>query len=197
MNSARVAHSPQRPVNDLERVSPSQRTEQVEPKPAWMVDNERNIQTLRRQGVRIGEDCVIFTNQFSLEPYLVEIGDGVAISGGTMFLTHDGAAWLLRRRGRLAAQHFGRIVVGSDTYIGQNCLILPGTTIGAHCIVGAGAVVRGTIPENSVVVGNPGQVAGRTSMLLEMMDASPNTLDTYHLSGPAREATIRRHFGLS
>lgn len=169
----------------------------VESRPAWVVQNELTIRELRRQGVRIGVDCVILTNQFSLEPYLVEIGDGVAISGGTMFLTHDGSAWLLRRRSRPSAQHFGRIVVGSETYIGQNCIILPGTTIGAHCIIGAGAVVRGAIPDNSVVIGNPGKVAGRTSLLLEMMDADPNTLDTFHLAGPERELMIKRHFGLA
>jgi hypothetical protein len=57
-------------------------------------------------------------------------------------------------------------------------------------------VVRGTIPDNSVVIGNPGRVAGRTSLFLEMMDASPNTLDSFHLSEPERESMIRRHFGL-
>ena len=46
-------------------------------------------------------------------------------------------AWLLRRT-RPEAQHFGRIVVGDDTYIGQNCIILPGSRIGSNCIIGAG-----------------------------------------------------------
>lgn len=162
----------------------------------WRTRNERLIARLRRRGVAIGTGCVILTDQFSLEPYLVEIGDRVAVSGGTMFLTHDGAAWLLRRR-RPDAQHFGRITVGDDTYIGQNCIILPGARIGSHCIVGAGAVVRGTIPDNSVAMGNPATVVGRTGLFLEMMDASPDTLDTYSLPEEERARRILGHFQAS
>jgi acetyltransferase-like isoleucine patch superfamily enzyme len=161
----------------------------------WKIENEQRIQRLREQGVRIGKDCVIFTTEFSLEPYLVEIGDRVAISGGTIFLTHDGSVWLLRPR-RPNAQHFGTITVGDNTYIGQNCVVLPGTRIGSNCIIGAGAVVRSTIPDNSVAVGNPATVIGRTSLFLEMLDASPDTLDSLALAPAEREALIRRHFAL-
>jgi acetyltransferase-like isoleucine patch superfamily enzyme len=160
----------------------------------WKAENEARIAGLRRQGVAIGTDCVIFTDRFSLEPCLVEIGDRVAIAGGTMFLTHDGTAWLLRRT-RPEAQHFGRIVVGSDTFIGQNCLILPGTRIGSNCVVGAGAVVRGTVADGTVVMGNPARVVGRTSLLVALLDASPDTLDTYTLPEDERQRRIRRHFG--
>lgn len=162
--------------------------------PDWKSANRALIARLRRRGVTIGEDCLIFTESFSLEPYLVEIGDRVAIAGGTMFLTHDGSAALLRRT-RPDAQHFGRIRVGHDSFIGQNCLILPGATIGAHCIIGAGSVVRGTIPDNMVAVGNPAAVVGRASLLLHMMNASPDTLDTFSLTPAERERRVREHFG--
>jgi acetyltransferase-like isoleucine patch superfamily enzyme len=161
----------------------------------WKIENERTIEELRRQGVKIGRDCVIFTTQFSLEPYLVEIGNRVAVSGGTMFLTHDGSVWSLRAR-RPNAQHFGRITVGDNTYIGQNCIILPGTRIGSDCIIGAGAVVRATIPDNSVVAGNPATVIGRTSLFVEMLDASADTLDTLNLPAGERQALLRRHFAI-
>ena len=101
----------------------------------WKIENERTIEKLRQQGVRIGDDCVIFTTQFSLEPYLVEIGNRVAISGGTIFLTHDGSIWLLRGR-RANAQHFGKITVGDNTYIGQNCIVLPGRRSAPTALLG-------------------------------------------------------------
>lgn len=160
----------------------------------WRAGNDARIARLRRLGATVGEQCVIFAEQVPLEAYLLEIGDRVAVAGGTVFLTHDGAAWLLRRT-RTEAQHFGRIVVGSDTFIGQNCLILPGARIGAHCVVGAGAVVRGTIPDGTVALGNPAAVVGRTSLFLAMMDASPDTLDTFSLSAAERERRVRDHFG--
>lgn len=168
----------------------------VSRRPRWRARSDAFIARLRSRGATIGHACTIFADEFPLEPYLVEIGDRVAIAGGTVFLTHDGAAWLLRRT-RPDAQHFGRIVVGSDTFIGQRCMLLPGARIGSNCIVGAGSVVRGTIPDNAVALGNPATVVGRTGLLLEMMNASSDTLDTFSLSADDRERLVRDHFGRS
>ena len=49
-------------------------------------------------------------------------------------------------------------VIGHDVWLGYNALILPGAQVGNGVIIGAGAVVRGTIPDYGVVTGNPGQV---------------------------------------
>lgn len=49
-------------------------------------------------------------------------------------------------------------IIGHDVWLGYNALILPGARVGNGVIIGAGAVVRGTIPDYSVVTGNPGQV---------------------------------------
>jgi acetyltransferase-like isoleucine patch superfamily enzyme len=161
----------------------------------WKVENERRIGRLREQGIRIGRDCIIFTPEFSTEPYLVEIGDRVVVAGGTQFLTHDGSVHLLRPR-RPLAQHFGKITVGDNTFIGQNCLILPGVRIGSDCLIAAGSVVRSSIPDNSVAAGNPARIIGRSSLFIEMLDASPDTIDSLAMSAEEREAVIRNHFAL-
>jgi acetyltransferase-like isoleucine patch superfamily enzyme len=135
------------------------------------------------------------TEEFSTEPYLIEVGNRVAVAGGTVFLTHDGSIRLIRNS-RPNAQHLGRVVVGDDTYIGQNCVLLPGTHIGARCILGAGSVVRGQIPDNSLVAGNPARIIGRASLMLERMVNSPDTLDTLHLPEEERRALLEKHFGL-
>ncbi|WP_300064744.1 CatB-related O-acetyltransferase [uncultured Roseobacter sp.] len=49
-------------------------------------------------------------------------------------------------------------VIGHDVWIGAEARILPGAQIGSGVIVGTCAVVGGTIPDYSVVVGNPGRV---------------------------------------
>lgn len=51
--------------------------------------------------------------------------------------------------------------IGHDVWIGKDAIILPGTQIGHGVIVGAGSVVRGTIPDYSIVAGNPGVVIRR------------------------------------
>ena len=42
--------------------------------------------------------------------------------------------------------------------VGAGSVILPGLTIGAYAMVGAGAVVTRSVPDRAVVVGNPARV---------------------------------------
>jgi len=44
--------------------------------------------------------------------------------------------------------------------IGANATILPGITVGANSMVGAGAVVTRDVPQNAIVVGNPARISG-------------------------------------
>ena len=50
------------------------------------------------------------------------------------------------------------VVVGYGADIGMNASILPGVHIGAHSVVGAGAVVTHDVPEYAVVAGVPARV---------------------------------------
>ncbi|MGK0413936.1 MAG: acetyltransferase-like isoleucine patch superfamily enzyme [Polaribacter sp.] len=49
-------------------------------------------------------------------------------------------------------------VIGEDSHIGANSVVLAGVTIGKRCQIGAGSVVTKDIPPFSVVVGNPARV---------------------------------------
>ena len=49
-------------------------------------------------------------------------------------------------------------VVGNDVWIGMNALICPGARIGNGVVVGAGSVVRGTVPDYAIVAGNPATI---------------------------------------
>lgn len=50
------------------------------------------------------------------------------------------------------------IIIENDVWIGANCVILDGVTIGKGSVIGAGSVVTKSIPSNSVAVGNPCRV---------------------------------------
>lgn len=50
------------------------------------------------------------------------------------------------------------VVIGYGADIGTNATILPGVHVGAHSIVGAGAVVTADVPEYAVVAGVPARV---------------------------------------
>ena len=47
------------------------------------------------------------------------------------------------------------IIIGNDVLIGANCIILKGVTIGDRTVVGAGAVVTRSIPNDCIAAGNP------------------------------------------
>ncbi len=157
--------------------------------------DESVVDELRRRGVRIGKECRIYSKEFSREPYLITLGDGVGIAGGVKFITHNGAARLLRS-GRPGIQSFGRIDIADDSFIGENAILLPGTSIGRNCIIAAGAVVHGPIPDNSLVVGNPARIVGRASLYLRLLNRHPLTMDTFYLSEEERRGRILAACGL-
>jgi len=52
----------------------------------------------------------------------------------------------------------GDITLGDGVWVGAMAIILPGTTIGAGSVIGAGAVVQGHFPAFSVIAGHPARV---------------------------------------
>lgn len=51
-----------------------------------------------------------------------------------------------------------QIIIEDEVWIGANCVITIGVTIGKHSIVGAGSVVTKDIPPYCIAVGNPAKV---------------------------------------
>jgi acetyltransferase-like isoleucine patch superfamily enzyme len=109
--------------------------------------------------IKIGKDCV-FTGKnisFGSEPYLIEIGNRVRITADVKFETHDGGVGVFRDE-YPGINIYGKIIVGDNTFIGHNSIIMPGVTIGSNVVIGAGSVVTKDIPPNSVAVGIPAKV---------------------------------------
>jgi acetyltransferase-like isoleucine patch superfamily enzyme len=53
---------------------------------------------------------------------------------------------------------FEKVQIGRWAWVGAKCIILPGTKIGDHSIIGAGSIVNKDIPQWSVAVGCPARV---------------------------------------
>jgi acetyltransferase-like isoleucine patch superfamily enzyme len=157
-------------------------------------DRQRIIY-LRRLGVRIGERCRIRTLKFSTEPYLIEIGDHVAVAANTEFITHDGATWVFEDEVD-GGGIFGKIVIGNNVFIGINCILLSNTSIGDNCIVGAGSVVRGHFPENSVIAGNPAQIVSKTGVQRMLSKQNPGLLRTKNFTVTQKDILVKKHFGI-
>ena len=99
---------------------------------------------------------------------IIQIGKDVVISREVMLLTHDysieTALHSINKGTNERKMHINLpISIGENSFIGARVSILPGTTIGKNCIIGACAVVKGNIPDNSVVIGNPCKIISHTT----------------------------------
>lgn len=111
-----------------------------------------------QKGAKIGARCKIQSHSFICEGVTIE--DEVFVGHNVNFLNDrfpratnpDGsrksdADWTLERT-----------LVKCRAALGTGAVILPGITIGAEAIVGAGAVVTEDVPDGATVVGNPARV---------------------------------------
>jgi acetyltransferase-like isoleucine patch superfamily enzyme len=120
---------------------------------------------------------------------LIELGDNVVIAKKTKLITHEGAVTVFHRENP-HLDLFGRITIGNNTFIGMNCIILPKTKIGNNCIIGAGAVVRGNIPDNSVVIGNPAKVIMSTEQYRQKVFSNPSLYEYKKLSEEGKKKIL-------
>lgn len=117
----------------------------------WSIEKQA-----RYKGAKIGVNCNIQDVSFGSEPYLVSIGNHVQITAGTKIFTHGGAFVLRKKYPDI--DFFGKVTIKNNVYIGNNCLIMPGVTIGSNVVVAAGSVVTKSVPDNVVIGGNPARV---------------------------------------
>ncbi|MFC5500500.1 WxcM-like domain-containing protein [Caenimonas terrae] len=121
-------------------------------------------------GARIGRDCNVCDHVFVENDVIVgdrvtlkcgvQLWDGLRLEddvfiGPNATFTND-----IFPRSKEYPEAFGQTVVRKGASIGANATILPGITIGARAMVGAGAVVTRSVPPNAVVVGNPAKIVG-------------------------------------
>lgn len=52
------------------------------------------------------------------------------------------------------------VVIEDDVWLGANCFVMPGITIGRGAILSAGTVLMKSVPPFAIVAGNPGRVVG-------------------------------------
>lgn len=121
------------------------------------------ISYLRKKGMKIGRNTVILSPGHSHidegRASWIEIGDNCVLTYGVSIIAHD-YSWSILRKSHniIAPTGGGKIIIGSNVFIGVNSVILRNSSIGDNCIIGAGSVVCTKIPANSVATGNPAKV---------------------------------------
>lgn len=118
------------------------------------------IEICKSRGMKVGKNVqFVEAPKFGSEPYLIEIGDNTKITANCTFINHDGAMYVIRNMNEYKdARNFGRIKIGKNCFIGNNCTILPSVEIGDNCILGAGSVLSTSMPNNTVYAGVPAKM---------------------------------------
>jgi acetyltransferase-like isoleucine patch superfamily enzyme len=132
----------------------------------------KNFQTGHHANIRednmIGDNVSIGT--MSVVEHHVTIEDSVRIHTQSFIpeysiLKKD--AWIGPRvvltnakfpRSKTAKNNLKGVIIGEKAVIGANSTILPGIRIGKNALIGAGSVVTKDVPDNKVIVGNPGRI---------------------------------------
>ena len=102
----------------------------------------RGFQIKQGQKILIVED-VITTGKSSLE--CSNLGSKVNIGAGTITANYDGDE-----------KH--QTVIGDESFIGVNSVLIAPVNVGAKSRTGAGTVVTKDVPPDSLVVGIPGRI---------------------------------------
>ncbi len=101
----------------------------------------------------------------------IALGHGVTISSNVRLLTHDWSYYTVAKSIWGDDVELKGVTKGvrleDYVFVGTGSIIMPGAHIGRGSVIGAGSVVRGRIPEYSVVVGSPGKIVGDSRELVK------------------------------
>ncbi len=106
--------------------------------------------------VRIGDGCFINHGAYLMDGGGITIGSHVFI--GPNLGAYTAVHPLVAKERNQGLERALPIVIGDNVWIGGDVTILPGVTIGAEAVIGAGSVVTKDVPAGVVAAGNPCRV---------------------------------------
>lgn len=111
---------------------------------------------------KVGKNFYANFNLTVLDVCPVTIGDDVFVGPNVSILTpkhplcHEDRNAYKSADGYITDKEYGApITIGDNCWIAGNVTILAGAKIGSGCVIGAGSVVTGEIPPDSLAYGNP------------------------------------------
>lgn len=126
---------------------------------------------------KIGSDCnicahVLIENDVVIGDKVtiksgVQLWDGLRIGNGAFIGPNVTFSNDNFPRSKQHPDVFLQTIVGAGASIGSNATVLPGITLGADSMIGAGAVVTKNVPSNAIVTGNPAAIVGYVATSLE------------------------------
>lgn len=116
----------------------------------FRLESSARIRVINGGRLLIGDNCFFDCGAYLTALGEITIGDNCLFGPGVMIFDHDHD---YKGPGGVSAGDsiIGKITIGNNVWVGANCVILRGTTIGDNSVIAAGSVVKGYIPSNSLV----------------------------------------------
>lgn len=122
--------------------------------------NHRVVLSTRSAGasLQVGCHCGL-TGCVLVATERVEIGDRVLLGSNCVVTDTDFHPLdpIQRRQGSRSLDS-QPVLIEDDVFVGMNCLVLKGVSVGKGSVIGAGSVVAGDVPSGVVAAGNPARV---------------------------------------
>ncbi len=112
-----------------------------------------------RARIQIGSNCFVGNNVWIGGTGDIAIGENCMLGSNTVVISSNHDFSVISVPYHLGKEIAAPIRIGSDVWVGANCVILPGVTVGDGAVVGAGAIVTRDIPSGTLAVGNPATAA--------------------------------------
>lgn len=114
-------------------------------------------------GIEIGPGCQLSGTSITARSTTIRLGRQVMFGPNCIVVDSDfHAHWPPEARATEPGMEGDRPVnIGDYAWIGMNCLILKGVTIGEGAIIGAGSVVTRDVPPFCLAAGSPARVVRR------------------------------------
>lgn len=114
--------------------------------------------------LQIGENCKFGDRVHISSINNIEIGDNCLLASNILITDNEHGSYNGKNQSSPYEIPDNRklfsnpVKIGKNCWIGENVVILPGTTIGDGVIVGANSVVKGNFEENTIIGGTPAKV---------------------------------------
>lgn len=131
-----------------------------------------SISAAKKTKITLGKNVYVgdHSDIYALNGGKLQIGNGVHIGKRNMVICHDS---IVISKGTIMAPDVkiydhdhkmsgnkietkkyvtSPVFIGEDCWIGANVVILRGTKIGNNCVVGAGCILKGEYPDNSIII---------------------------------------------
>lgn len=136
------------------------------------------ISLLKLMGAKMGKNVIIYPGVWIAPGYNLEVGNKVDISKDVIIITkggvkignrvligyrtqiHSGNHFIPKKPEKIfeSGEVLKPVVIEDDVWIGGNCMILPGVTIGRGTVIAGGSVVTKDVPAYCIYGGNPARL---------------------------------------